>query len=144
MADNNQNQLLGMKPKTAALVSVGVVASALLGYLVYFDHKRRSDPHLKKQRSKWNMPIWSAFIVSRGIDKYPIEREKKEKKKKEQAAEEEAKASKARLIESVLDAVAKETLPTTPEAKEQYFMAQVAAGEQLCNAGKDNKGNGFA
>ncbi|KAJ8657262.1 hypothetical protein O0I10_007078 [Lichtheimia ornata] len=115
MAENNQNQLLGMKPKTAALVSVGVVASALLGYLVYFDHKRRSDPHLKKQRK----------------------REKKEKKKKEQAAEEEAKASKARLIETVLDAVAKETLPTTAEAKEQYFMSQVAAGEQLCNAGPE-------
>lgn len=91
-------------------------------------------------------PPFSAFIVTRVIHNQQIEREKKEKKKKEQAAEEEAKASKARLIETVLDAVAKETLPTTAEAKEQYFMSQVAAGEQLCNAGKDKglQTKGFA
>ena len=36
-----------------------------------------------------------------------------------------------------MEAVAKEPMPATPEAKEKYFMEQVAAGEQLCNAGKN-------
>ena len=33
-------------------------------------------------------------------------------------------------------AAEKEPLPATPEAKEKYFMEQVAAGESLCNRGK--------
>ncbi len=35
-----------------------------------------------------------------------------------------------------MEAAEKEPLPTTPEAKEKYFMEQVAAGESLCNKGK--------
>lgn len=36
-------------------------------------------------------------------------------------------------------AAEKEPLPTTPEAKEKYFMEQVGAGESLCNRGKKKK-----
>lgn len=35
-----------------------------------------------------------------------------------------------------MSAAEKEPLPQTPEAKEKYFMEQVAAGESLCNKGK--------
>ncbi|KAI9316054.1 hypothetical protein BX666DRAFT_2019641 [Dichotomocladium elegans] len=104
-----------MKPKTFAILGAGIAVSAAIGYLVYFDHKRRSDPELRKQ----------------------MKRERKKAKKAVKAAEEEAKAGKLRLIDSVLEAITKETLPTTAEGKEQYFMAQVAAGEQLCNAGPE-------
>ncbi|KAG2226584.1 hypothetical protein INT45_005070 [Circinella minor] len=115
MADNSQSSLiLGMKPKTFALATAGAVVAASLGYAVYFDHKRRNDPTLRKQ----------------------MRRERKKVKKAAKAAEEDAKQGKLKLIDQVLEAVAKEPMPATPEAKEKYFMEQVAAGEQLCNAGE--------
>ncbi|KAI8140360.1 hypothetical protein BJV82DRAFT_623622 [Fennellomyces sp. T-0311] len=117
MANQSSSQsslILGMKPKTFAIATAGAVVAAGLGYAIYFDHKRRTDPTLRKQ----------------------AKRERKKQKKIAKAQEDEAKQGKLKLIDSVLEAVAKETLPTTPEEKEQYFMAQVAAGEQLCNAGE--------
>jgi import receptor subunit TOM20 len=39
------------------------------------------------------------------------------------------------IIESVIEAASEETLPSTPEEKEKYFMQQVALGEGLCNQG---------
>lgn len=41
-------------------------------------------------------------------------------------------------------AAEKEPLPTTPEAKEKYFMEQVGAGESLCNRGKKEETNFFS
>lgn len=41
-----------MKNSTIALVATGVIATAGIGYLVYFDSKRRSDPDFRKQLSK--------------------------------------------------------------------------------------------
>lgn len=41
-----------MKNSTIALVAAGVIATAGLGYIVYFDSKRRSDPNFRKQLSK--------------------------------------------------------------------------------------------
>jgi import receptor subunit TOM20 len=39
------------KPTTIALISTAIVATFGLGYLVYYDQKRRSDPNYKKQLS---------------------------------------------------------------------------------------------
>lgn len=41
-----------MKTSTIALAATGVVATAGLGYLIYFDSKRRSNPEFRKQLSK--------------------------------------------------------------------------------------------
>jgi import receptor subunit TOM20 len=40
------------------------------------------------------------------------------------------------LIERVIIECSRETLPTSPEEKEKYFMEHVAAGETLCGKGK--------
>jgi import receptor subunit TOM20 len=40
-----------------------------------------------------------------------------------------------RLIERVIVECARETLPSSPEQKEKYFMENVAAGEALCGQG---------
>lgn len=43
---------MAIQPKTAALITAGVAVSAGIAYMVYFDHKRRNDPSLKKKLSK--------------------------------------------------------------------------------------------
>lgn len=43
---------MAIQPKTAALITAGVAVSAGIAYMVYFDHKRRNDPNLKKKLSK--------------------------------------------------------------------------------------------
>lgn len=58
-------------------------------------------------------------------------------------AEEKVKSTVLQVIEQVMSAAEKEPLPTTPEAKEKYFMEQVAAGESLCNRGKFMRWSGW-
>lgn len=65
-----------------------------------------------------------------------LEKEKKKAQKELKKAEEEVKSTVLQVIEQVMSAAEKEPLPSTPEAKEKYFMEQVAAGESLCNRGK--------
>lgn len=45
---------MGIKPKTAALITAGVAVTAGVAYMVYFDHQRRNDPNLKKKLSELN------------------------------------------------------------------------------------------
>lgn len=40
-----------MRPQTAALYTVGALTAVGLGYVVYFDYKRRSDPNFRKNLS---------------------------------------------------------------------------------------------
>lgn len=35
--------------RTAIVAGIGTAAVAFLGYCIYFDHKRRSDPEYKKK-----------------------------------------------------------------------------------------------
>ncbi|KAI8637230.1 mitochondrial outer membrane translocase complex, subunit Tom20 domain-containing protein [Parasitella parasitica] len=102
-----------MKSSTIALIATGVIASAGLGYLVYFDSMRRNNPEFRKQ----------------------LRRERKNAAKASQNAEKNEKESRLQLIENVIVECSKEELPTSAEAKEKYFMEQVAAGEALCGKG---------
>ncbi|KAI9278673.1 hypothetical protein BDA99DRAFT_492839 [Phascolomyces articulosus] len=111
MADNLQSNLIfGMKPKTFAMATTGVVIAASLVYVIYFDHKQRNDSELKKQ----------------------LKRECKNVEKTAKPTE----IRKLKLINQVLVAVEKEPLPVTPEAKEKYYIEQLAFGERLCAAGE--------
>ncbi|KAF7724917.1 hypothetical protein EC973_000576 [Apophysomyces ossiformis] len=94
---------MALKPQTIALLTAGVAVTAGIGYLLYFDQKRRNDPTFRRK----------------------LKRERKKVVKATKMAEEEAKKSTVQLIETVLEAASKEQLPTTPEEKEKYFMAQV-------------------
>ncbi|KAG2205123.1 hypothetical protein INT47_002217 [Mucor saturninus] len=105
---------MAIQPKTAALITAGVAVSAGIGYMIYFDHKRRNDPTLKRK----------------------IKNEKKKAQKQEKKVEEQVKKTALQIIESVMAAAEKEPMPTTAEAKEKYFMEQVGAGESLCNRGE--------
>ncbi|ORZ24663.1 protein import receptor MAS20 [Absidia repens] len=104
-----------MKTQDIALYTAGAAATLGIGYLVYFDYKRRNDPTFKKQ----------------------LKRERRKAAKIAKATEEEDKQVKVKLIETVITAAAKETYPSTPEEMEKYFMAQVAEGEGLCAKGEE-------
>ena len=124
-----------MKTSTVALIATGVVATLGLGYLVYFDSQRRSNPEFRKQLSKFFLEDLknNAYTFS---PKKKLGREKKKAAKDAEKAEKNSKESKLKLIEKVIVECARENYPTTPEQKEKYFMEQVAAGEQLCGQGK--------
>ncbi|KAI8363871.1 hypothetical protein EDC96DRAFT_512075 [Choanephora cucurbitarum] len=105
---------MAIQPKKAALITAGVTVAAGLAYIIYFDYQRRNNPTLKKK----------------------IKKEKIKAKKEVEKAKEAVKSNALQIIERVLAAADKETMPSTPEEKEKYFMEKVAAGEALCNRGE--------
>ncbi|CAO3617450.1 unnamed protein product [Cunninghamella blakesleeana] len=102
-----------LQSKHIAYITAGVALTAGLGYIIYFDHKRRNDPNFRKQLKR--------------------ERKKLAKKEKEEKTQSEKRVKD--LIEQVLAIANEEVLPTSAEEKEKYFMEQVAKGEALCTQG---------
>ncbi|KAH7931323.1 MAS20-domain-containing protein [Leucogyrophana mollusca] len=105
-----------MNRSTTILTVASVAVGSLVAYAVYFDYKRRNDASFRKQLrkdkkrvAKSQTPSESAQPTSGGVD--PTE------------------------LRNALEKVRKEEVPASPEEKEQYFMAQVGMGEQLCAQG---------
>ncbi|KAL4960846.1 TOM complex receptor protein TOM20 [Aspergillus stella-maris] len=104
-----------MKSSTLAVASVGTIITGLLAYVVYFDHKRQTDPEFRKSLKRNNRRL-------------------------ARAVKEEAEAQGAQQREQIkkaLQQAKEEGFPTDLEEKESYFMGQVAKGEGLCSEGAD-------
>ncbi|KAF2720616.1 protein import receptor MAS20 [Polychaeton citri CBS 116435] len=98
-----------------ALGVVGTLSACALGYAIYFDHKRRSDPEFRRSL-------------------------KKQHKKVSKAIESEAKAGEVaqkEKIKRVVNEANEEGFPRDPEETEGYFMQEVARGESMCQDGSD-------
>ncbi|GAA5807152.1 hypothetical protein MFLAVUS_000503 [Mucor flavus] len=106
---------MAVKASTIALISTAIAATFGVGYLVYFDQKRRTDPDFKRQ----------------------LKRERKKATKVVKETQEKELVTVEALIQKVLEAVAQETFPEAPEAKEAYFMDKVSIGEGLCAQGEE-------
>jgi len=105
-----------VQTSTVVAATVGTVATSLVAYAIYFDHRRRTDPGFRKQL-------------------------KRESKRQARAAKEEAEAhtSKQRqALKIAVEEAKEEGFPTDVEEKEAYFMNEVARGEQLSQDGSDN------
>ncbi|KAL3427426.1 MAS20 protein import receptor [Phlyctema vagabunda] len=105
-----------VQTSTIVAATVGTVATGLVAYAVYFDHRRRTDPNFRKQL-------------------------KKESKRQARAAKEEAEAHTTRqrqAIRAALQEAKDEGFPVDVEEKEAYFMQEVARGEGLSSDGSDN------
>ncbi|ORX53204.1 MAS20-domain-containing protein [Hesseltinella vesiculosa] len=102
-----------LQSKQIAYITAGVALTAGLGYLIYFDHKRRHDPQYRKQ----------------------LKKERKKQAKKEKVQKEVDDNNVKDLIDTVVEAANQVKFPTDPEAKEKYFMEQVGKGEALCAQG---------
>ncbi|BGP09832.1 mitochondrial import receptor subunit tom20 [Rhodotorula toruloides] len=88
---------------------VGTIAVGTVAYAAYWDHKRRTDPEFRRK----------------------IQREHKKLEKKVKQKQEVGKEQVKAALTRALALVNAEKVPETAEGKEQFFMEQVALGEQL-------------
>ncbi|WFD32725.1 mitochondrial import receptor subunit tom20 [Malassezia sp. CBS 17886] len=99
-----------MKLSTALSFSGVTLAVATVGYAVYFDYRRRNDPHFRKQ----------------------LRKQAKQSSRAERHQQKAAEAEESRQIEEAVDTLtAPGVLPEGIQEKEAFFMEQVAAGEAL-------------
>jgi len=104
-----------MQTSTVVLATLGTVTTAALAYAVYFDYKRRSDPNFRRSLKR------QAKQVNKAAKDEAVAAEKGQKEK----------------IRSVVDSANEDGFPTDPEKTEEYFMTEVARGEQMCQDGSD-------
>jgi len=129
-------------PTTRQILTIGSAAVVLgvVGYAVYFDYARRTDPQFRKklrQLPVTEQPKFRAEMTS-GREKKRVDRSNASFKAT--AAMAAAAASGKRPptdaeLDASLQVVRNEDLPETPEEKEQYFMQNLALGEQLSAQG---------
>ncbi|KAK4046682.1 mitochondrial import receptor subunit tom20 [Microbotryomycetes sp. JL201] len=100
-------------PARIALVTAGVLTGAVVAYAAYFDYRRRNDPVFRKKLLK--------------------QQRKVEKIGKEQA-QAEAAVGRAQVVQALKRAITlinQEQVPQDVEGREQFFLEQLAMGEQL-------------
>ncbi|GAM90195.1 hypothetical protein ANO11243_082360 [Dothideomycetidae sp. 11243] len=105
----------GPSTTTIVLATVGTFTALALGYAVYFDHKRRTDPGFRRQLKK------AAKAAS----------------KQEKISAVSAERERAVQIRAAVDEANEEGFPTDPEKTEVYFMQQVEQGEIMTAEGSD-------
>jgi len=88
---------------------ISMVALSGLGYVAWFDYRRRNDPSFRKK----------------------LRKEHKKAHKHARAADERAKQQRVEDLKESLEAIKAEPVPATAEEREQYFMQHVGIGEQL-------------
>ncbi|KAG6891695.1 hypothetical protein C0992_010098 [Termitomyces sp. T32_za158] len=99
---------------TRVLAITGItLLSGAIAYACYFDYKRRNDVEFRKNLRK---------------DKKRVTKTIAQSKESLQSAKIDGQPS---TIDEALELVRKEEPPASPEAKESYFMGQIAMGEQL-------------
>ena len=104
----------GIQTSTIILATVGTLATAALAYAVYFDNRRRSDPEFRKKLKK------AQKQVSKAAKEEAVAAEKGQKEK----------------VRQVVDEANEEGFTKDPEKTEEYFMTEVARGEQMCQDGE--------
>ncbi|KAG0033996.1 hypothetical protein BGZ81_006508 [Podila clonocystis] len=104
-----------MKTSHIVAATVGTVAVAAVGYALYFDSKRRSDPEFRRKLKK--------------------ERKRAQKQQKEEDQKKAAKTTAT--VEEVLGSIKDEDFPTSMEAREKFCMEQLSAGEALFTRGPE-------
>ena len=125
---------MSSRVSTVLTVAGVTVLGGLVAYAVYFDYKRRNDVEFRKRLSRWPLVVdlgASLTILS------PVEKDKKRVKQAtaSQASSDAESGISPEELRAALDKLRAEELPSDPEAKEQFFMAQVGMGEQLCAQG---------
>lgn len=101
-------------PSTATIVTAAVAASTL-GYLVYFDHRRRHDTAFRRslRRAELNYQKQQASLLSAEKDTLKLQ------------------------IETTLrSSLANDPLPEGLDEREKFFVAEIARADELLNQGE--------
>ncbi|KDQ64301.1 hypothetical protein JAAARDRAFT_187641 [Jaapia argillacea MUCL 33604] len=107
---------MSSRTATTALAVAGLTLSGLVAYAIYFDYRRRTDAAFRKKLRK----------EKKKVDKQAAQSKDTESPTTGVGADE---------LRAALEKVRSEDVPTTANEREQYFMAQVGMGEQLCAQG---------
>ncbi|KAJ6560411.1 hypothetical protein B0H19DRAFT_1147577 [Mycena capillaripes] len=99
------------------LTIAGISLCGIVAYAVYFDYQRRTDSEFRKKLRKEKKRVDKSLAQSR------------------EALAAENEVSEAELREA-LKQIKSEPRPPSQEARENYFMSQVAMGEQLAARGE--------
>ncbi|KAJ7886748.1 mitochondrial outer membrane translocase complex, subunit Tom20 domain-containing protein [Mycena leptocephala] len=107
-----------MVSRTSSILTIaGISLCGIIAYAVYFDYKRRTDSEFRKKLRKEKKRVNKSLAESR------------------EALAAETEVSEADLRDA-LKQIKSEPRPATQEARENYFMSQVAMGEQLAARGE--------
>jgi hypothetical protein len=129
-----------MAPATSSrtLTALAVAGIGALAYAVYFDHKRRTDAGFRKR-------LRTSDFVSFTTSHLHLCLGKEKKKIDKSVAQDVASPASGNPLGDVsvptaeilaaMKSIQDDQVPTTPEEREKYFMAQVEQGELLCAKG---------
>ena len=118
---------------TVLTVAGITIVGGLVAYAVYFDYKRRNDVEFRKRLRTFSPPpsATNSSHMRPGKDKKRVDKTVAQSR---ESSDDPAHVTIDQL-RAALDTVRLEDVPTTVDAKEQYFMAQVSLGEQLAVQG---------
>jgi import receptor subunit TOM20 len=102
-----------IRPTTILAASVGTVVFGFVAYAIYFDHRRRTDSDFRKSLKRESRKLAKAQKVQAQADS----------------------ANRMKEIKASVDIVNKGTMPSSPDEVEEFFMTELARGEQLCSDG---------
>lgn len=94
-------------------ITAGLVTASALGYLVYFDYKRRHSPGFRKELRKKSVKF------------------EKAQEKAIQATKHQERAEIQQLIDI---SIQESPLPTGIQAREQFFITEVSRADELLNS----------
>lgn len=104
-----------VQTSTIVLGIAGALSLGVVGYALWFDHRRRYDVEFRKK----------------------LKRQSKKASKEQQEAAKAAERSQKDRIREAVAAAREEGFPRNPDETEQYFMREVGEGEKKCQDGSD-------
>lgn len=105
--------MVGKVTQYTTIAFISTIALSGVAYVAWWDYKRRNDPLFRKK----------------------IRKEHKKAHRHAKLADERAKQAQQEDLRDGFEKIKAETVPTLAEEREQYFMQNVAAGEQLSTMG---------
>ncbi|OLY85194.1 Mitochondrial import receptor subunit tom20 [Smittium mucronatum] len=108
-----------MKKSTVTMLAAAGLLAVGVGYLAYFDYKRRNDPNFRKK----------------------LKKDYRKAKKLAQEASAKTSITIGERALQLVESLQNEKLPTDPAEKEAFFMSKVSAGEALSMKGPSEYDN---
>jgi mitochondrial import receptor subunit TOM20 len=116
--------------RRSAIFAALAVATGIIAYAIYFDHKRRNDVDFRKELSK-------SFIFFASLSNWSYIEKDRKRVKQSVARNGQADALDVTFTSAkdAFQAIKNEEDPKSNDEKESYFLTQVGVAEQLALQG---------